>query len=46
MSRNGTISGFIAYGFEHYGEGFGIVLLGITILIGSGMIPWLSDRQK
>jgi len=46
VSRNDAISEFIAYGFEHYGDGFGIVLFGITILISSGMIPWLSGRQK
>ena len=46
MSRNDTMIEFIAYGFEHYGEGFVIGLFGITILISFGMIPWLSNRQK
>jgi hypothetical protein len=46
MSRNDPIAKFLAYGFEHYGKGFGIVLFGITILISSRMIPWLSSRQK
>ncbi|MDT4288558.1 hypothetical protein RO575_03225 [Methylomonas sp. MO1] len=46
MSLNDTISEFIAYGFERHGVGFGIVLFGTAMLISSGMIPWLSDRQK
>ncbi|TCV85480.1 MULTISPECIES: hypothetical protein [Methylomonas] len=46
MTLNDAISEFIAYGFVRHGVGFGIVLFGITILISSGMIPWLSDRQK
>lgn len=46
MSRNKTIGEFIDYGFENYGEGFGIILFGIVLLINSGMIPWLSVRQR
>lgn len=46
MSRSDPIAKFIAYGFEHYGEGFGIVLFGIILLINSGFCPWISKAQK
>lgn len=46
MSRNDPIEKLFEYGFEHYGEGFGIILFGLVFLINSGMIPWLSDNQK
>lgn len=46
MSSNDPIKEFIHYGFENYGEGFGIILFGTAILINSRFCPWISETQK